>query len=141
MTSGIKREEPPTSLSGFSSYASMNNTGFKAEPSSSQPMPGAFQDDSDSDIEIISPSAFYANGRHSSVSNAELATPSPSRIVSDAARKLQRPSFSPESQISGEAARRRAEQTYTNNALQKAMYGNQGPPSMRNLSLKPSFFG
>jgi hypothetical protein len=134
ISSGIKLEEPQSSPSGFSSYASMNNTGFKSEASPPQPMPGTFQDDSDSDIEIISPSAFYNNGRHSSVSNTEFTTPS--RSVCDAARKLQRPSFSPESQISGEAARRRAHQTYTNNALQKAMYGNQALPSMHDLSLK-----
>jgi hypothetical protein len=134
ISSGIKLEEPQSSLNGFSSYASMNNMAFKPESSPPQPMPGTFQDDSDSDIEIISPSAFYNNGRHSSVSNTEFTTPL--RSVSDAACKLQRPSFSPESQISGEAACRRAGQTYTNNALQKAMYGNQALPSMHDLSLK-----
>ena len=121
MTAGIKRE-PPTSYSGFG-----NARGIKTEASSSRKMPGSFYDDSstssDSDLEIIEPSAFHDNGRYNQnrpgSSASVYGTPKP---------KAERPSFSPEAQAAGNAALRRFDQAATGSALQRAMYGNQAVP-------------
>ncbi|KAF8854292.1 hypothetical protein BDZ45DRAFT_747658 [Acephala macrosclerotiorum] len=90
MTPDIKRKGLSGMNTGFSSYATQPNLysrpaikseasssrpmpgsfrDIKSEVSSSRSMPGAFRDDSsdasDSDIEIIPPSAFHDNGRYS----------------------------------------------------------------------------
>jgi hypothetical protein len=88
----------------------------KSEPKYA--VPGAFQDDSsaasDSDIEIIPPSAFRDNGRHPATSNCT---------------QHQRIGYSPEAMTTGAAALHRLEQSATNSALQQAMYGKQQLPS------------
>ena len=128
MTPGIKAE------SSFGSYPTQragNTSGMNpfAPVKSEQKyaITGAFQDDSsaasDSDIEIISPSAFRDNGRHPATSSGAFGT------------QRQLPSFSPEAMTAGDAALRRLEQSATNTALQQAMYGKQQRPSwMHNQS-------
>ena len=138
MVSNIKRGELSSSY-GMGSYSKSNNmNGFKSEPSPSRTMPGAFVDDystaSDSDIEIIPPESFHDNGRHVSMQNGPgtnllggvYGTPQP---------RMQRPSFSSETQTAGEMGSRRAEQTSTNNAPQMAMHGTQNVPTWMNNGL------
>jgi hypothetical protein len=105
ITSGVKREESSTASTGFSSYAMQNNRlPMKSEPSSSRMMPGTFRDDSsmasDSDIEIIPPSAFHDNGRH-----AQPMKHSPGLIAA------------------GNAALNRMAQNPVSGALQMALFG------------------
>ncbi|TVY39502.1 putative ATP-dependent helicase [Lachnellula subtilissima] len=84
-------------------------------------IPGTFQDDSsvasDSDIEIIPPSAFRDNGRHPTTSSGTFGT------------HHQLPNLSPEEIAAGNAALGRLEQSAPNTALQRAMYGKQKRPS------------
>ena len=102
----------------------VNTPRLKTEPSTFRSMPGSFNDDSstasDSEIEIIEPSAFRDNGRHN-----QTRTESPASVHGTRLLKAERPSFSPGAQAAGNAALRRFDQTATNSALQKAMYGNQ----------------
>ena len=131
MTSGIKSEAP--SYSGFASYATPSNnaSSFKSEPSSSQPMPGSFREitslDSDSDVEIISPSEYHDNGRHSRTptKNLNLASMNP---YGTQHMKVERPNFSPEAQTAGYAALRRVSQTASAEALHMAMFGTPQAP-------------
>jgi hypothetical protein len=141
MTSGIKSEAPSTSLEGFASYASMQNKSvpsFKTE-SSSHVMPGSFRDvfdlDSDSDIEIIPASEYHDNGRHTHTPTMKQNNGSSSNVYGTQQLKLEQPKFSPEAQISGNAALRRLGQSASNDALQMAMYGKQqGPKDWMNKS-------
>jgi hypothetical protein len=132
MTSGVKLEGSSNSHTGFGRYASMqniNSSPFKIEPSYSQPMPGSFRDDSsnasDSDIEIIPPSEFHDNGRHSRTPTKNQILGSSMNAYDTPQAKIQRHSFSPEAQTAGNAALRRMGQSASNDALQMAMYGKQ----------------
>jgi hypothetical protein len=108
-----------------------NISPFKTEPSSSRSMPGSFRDvtalDSDSDVEIIPASEYHDNGRH-------IRTPTNNNqnmrasIYGTQQSKAERPKFSPEAQIAGDAALHRLGQSASNDALQRAMYGKQQLP-------------
>ncbi|TVY19000.1 putative ATP-dependent helicase [Lachnellula arida] len=93
-------------------------------------IPGTFQDDSsiasDSDIEIIPPSAFRDNGRHPTISSGIFGT------------QDQLPNLSPEEIAAGNAALSRLEQSATNTALQQAMYGKQKRPSWMHTQSYPA---
>lgn len=122
-TSGSK-SEPQTSAS----------SGITAEASSSRTVPGAFPEDisSDSDLELIEPSAFHDNGRHPR-SHSGISGTSAS-VYSTSQGKTPRPSFSPEAQTAGTAALRRLDGARSTGystvptALQMAMYGEKGGP-------------
>ncbi|TVY42355.1 putative ATP-dependent helicase [Lachnellula occidentalis] len=110
-------------------FSSMNSFApVKAEQKYS--VPGTFQDDSsvasDSDIEIIPPSAFRDNGRHPTTSSGVFGT------------QHQLPNLSPEEIASGNAALRRIEQYAPNTALQQAMYGKQKRPSWMHTQSYPA---
>lgn len=112
--SGIKRE-PASIAPGFSSYATMQTSRPAIKSgSSSRPMPGTFRDDSsaasDSDIEIIPPSAFRDNGRHGPpIENGHI---------------QQGIKHSPASGAAGQAAIQRMGQNQLSDALQMALFGN-----------------
>jgi hypothetical protein len=140
MTSGAKHEGSSSSQTGFGAYASMRNNNvspFKTEPSSLS-MPGTFRDDSsnqsDSDIEIIPPSAFRDNGRHTRTPAKNQNWGSSLNAYGTQQPKIERPSFSPEAQTAGDAALRRMGQTASNDALQIAMYGKQQVPNWMNAA-------
>ncbi len=122
MTSSVKRESSHSGT-GLSYYDSaMNNIAsskVKNEATSARPMPGGFQElseDSDSDLEIIPPSAFKDNGRHSHASTSYRGWGLPSNS-------------------------QRVEETATNMALQMAMYGNQPIPSWMDTASPTMNFG
>ena len=138
MTSDVKHEGSSGSQTGFGAYAFMQNNNaspFKTEPSP-RPMPGTFRDDSstqsDSDIEIIPPSAFYDNGRHTRTPAKNQNWGSSLNAYGTQQPKVEPPSFSPEAQTAGNAALGRMGQSASNDALQMAMYGNQQVPNWMN---------
>lgn len=138
MTSGVKHEGSSSSQTGFGAYAFMQNNNaspFKTE-SSSRPMPGTFRDDSstqsDSDIEIIPPSAFHDNGRHTRTPAKNQNWGSSLNAYGTQQPKVERLSFSPEAQTAGNAALCQMGQSASNDALQMAMYGIQQVPNWMN---------
>jgi hypothetical protein len=135
MTSGIKSEAPSSSHNGFASYASSQNKNappIKTESSSSRTIPGSFREvatlDSDSDVEIIPASEYYDNGRHTRTPTNNRNMGSSSEVYGTQQPKIERPQFSPEAQIAGNAALHRLGQSASNDALQMAMYGKQQAP-------------
>lgn len=130
MTSSIKSGAASGSHNGFASYASNNNVpSFKSEPSSSKAMPGTFREihvlDSDSDVEIIPASEYYDNGRHSRTPTKNQNMASSSNMYGTQQTKVERPKFSPEAHIAGNAALHRLGQSASNDSLQMAMFGKQ----------------
>jgi hypothetical protein len=129
MAPGVKFETSSSSYGGFASYASPQNKSapsFKAELSSSKPMPGSFREvtvvDSDSDVEIIPASEYYDNSRPVSTLNRNKAS---SSNMYGTRPNVERPRFSPEAQIAGNATLRRLDQSSSNDAMQRAMFGKQ----------------
>ncbi|KAE8443177.1 hypothetical protein EG329_002275 [Mollisiaceae sp. DMI_Dod_QoI] len=118
MTAGIKHQGPSSIGEGFSSYATMQNNRPAMQSEVPRPMPGTFRDDSstasDSDIEIIPPSAFHDNGRRGRTANYD-----PSR------QSINR---SPEAVTTGNAALQRVGQTQSANALQMALFPHDRKP-------------
>jgi hypothetical protein len=125
MASGVNTE---THYIPFQNQGSGSTSSFipasKVKPEQKYSMPGSFGDDSstasDSDIEVIPASAFRANGRQSITSAS------------------QRPGYSPQSQVAGDAALHRVGQAASSSALQQAMYGNQQLPSWMNAQAGPA---
>lgn len=90
-------------------------------------IPGTFEDDSpasDSEIEIIPPSAFHDNGRH--------------QPNGQSGAQGQRPGYS---SAASDAALRRSAQAATSSALQQAMYGKQRLPSWMQSQANPASSG
>jgi hypothetical protein len=134
MTASIKSEAPSNSRNGFASYASMQNKNapsVKTESSSSRAIPGSFREvvtlDSDSDLEIIPASEYHDNGRATRTPTNNRNIGSSSNVYGTQQPKIERPQFSPEAQIAGNAALHRLGQSALNDALQMAMYGKQTP--------------
>ncbi|PBP21786.1 hypothetical protein BUE80_DR007178 [Diplocarpon rosae] len=128
-SSGRRQEAPESSMSSFKRYEnSFLSTGLQKNRNSSLPMPGSFQDESsnasDSDIEIISSSAFRENGRHSSSR--------PAGAVTHPRTAHQPPACEPRGSGNNVSGLPFVSGAANIAALQRAAYGNRSQPQLRN---------